>query len=450
MKNMMKGFLVVLAAGLLMFTILTPAFSAGEDINIGIDNETNIDVGGGDANAEQKQKMKQKQAQQQGQKQKNVNVINNPGDMPVAQTHGIGLSGNQTGEYGHTITQSSIEKSAMLFCGMTGVELGTMIQVMDEEGTDSWDSVSGKVKSHPFIRQRFSPLGNSDKIYLPSGEISLQLLRAVNSSQLVGGWFYDTKFNKDNAVLAQHLQMQVQIHAAKMGANVVIAIDQFDQRYFVPETFEASISGILSWIAKCFTSGGSVGGSAGVGMAQNTMYVRPGAAFIFLRIAGATDEICYQSTTVVTTKCDPSIYIERIKKAEYEISICLRYGHNNLFWRREAAKANVDAYICTGKREYLIAAINHYEMAELNYIHGYDIRKYSDSNAIIAEVEYGLASAIYARDKSIDNFWHPPEVVVHENKKTRADKPVAVTAHEKQEVLKIRRTLERYAKKLTL
>lgn len=150
--------------------------------------------------------------------------------------------------------------------------------------------------------------------------------------------------------------------------------------------------------------------------------------------------------------CNISIYTEKIEAAEKRIDNCWRYGHSNMVDRLTAAKENVNAWLCSNKTEtkYLREAIEHYQMAELNSIHGWDIKKYSDSDAIIAEVEYGLASAFYARDGHINNFWVAPEVVVHENKKTGKEKPVATTAYEKREILKIRHTLEKYSKNLTL
>lgn len=148
--------------------------------------------------------------------------------------------------------------------------------------------------------------------------------------------------------------------------------------------------------------------------------------------------------------CNPESYINKIKESEKRIAKCWRYGHSNMVDRRNAARENLNAWICTKQIHYLREAIEHYQMAELNYIHGWDIKKYSDSDEIIAEVEYGLASAFYARDGHIENFWKAPKVVVHENKKTGKDKPVATTAYEKREILKIRHTLEKYSQQLTL
>ncbi|KKQ45570.1 MAG: hypothetical protein US63_C0014G0002 [Candidatus Moranbacteria bacterium GW2011_GWC2_37_8] len=148
--------------------------------------------------------------------------------------------------------------------------------------------------------------------------------------------------------------------------------------------------------------------------------------------------------------CNVEVYLKIIRKAEKEIATCWRYSYNNFFWQLEAARNNVNAFICTGDKGYLGIAMNHYYMAELNYIHGFDIKKYADSDAMIAEVEYGLASAFYARDGHVNNYWVAPKVVVHMNKKKNTPKSVAVTAYEKREIMKIRRTLERYSTHLTL
>lgn len=148
--------------------------------------------------------------------------------------------------------------------------------------------------------------------------------------------------------------------------------------------------------------------------------------------------------------CNPESYIKKIRESEKRIAKCWRYGHSNMVDRRNAARENLNAWICTKQTKYLREAIEHYQMAELNYIHGWDIRKYSDSDEIIAEVEYGLASAFYARDGHINNYWKAPKVVVHENKKSGKDKPVPTTPYEKREILKIRHTLEKYSQELTL
>lgn len=152
----------------------------------------------------------------------------------------------------------------------------------------------------------------------------------------------------------------------------------------------------------------------------------------------------------VKPECNLERILKEIKAAEAKIATCWRYCHSNMYERLVAARASLDAYVCTGNRRYLADAIEHYQMAELNYIHGFDIREHGDSNSIIAEVEYGLASAFYARDHSIDAYWKAPVYVKHEDKKNGADKWVKATKYEKTEIMKIRRTLERYSTNLTL
>jgi hypothetical protein len=152
--------------------------------------------------------------------------------------------------------------------------------------------------------------------------------------------------------------------------------------------------------------------------------------------------------------CDESEFLKIIKQAEEKIATCFRYCYDNMLQRFIAADGNMNAYACTKQVKYLDAAIKHYQMAELNYIHGHDIREHTgsiaNSNDVIAKVEFGLASAIYARDGSIASFWKAPDVVVHEDKKNHTDKPVRLTSDEKKKVLELRRTLERYSTDLTL
>lgn len=148
--------------------------------------------------------------------------------------------------------------------------------------------------------------------------------------------------------------------------------------------------------------------------------------------------------------CNPKEFMLKLERAEMEIFGCKRYSHNNLYWQLEAMKESLNVYLCTGNATFLEDAIQHGQMAELNYLHGHDIAKYADSDKIVGEVEYLLASAFYARDSSINNFWKAPAYVVHVDKKRGNSKPVALTSHEKKQVEKLRCTLERYSKKLAL
>ena len=149
-------------------------------------------------------------------------------------------------------------------------------------------------------------------------------------------------------------------------------------------------------------------------------------------------------------KCNPSEFSKKLKEAEDEIFICWLYGHNNLSWQLKALKESLNLWLCTNKVSYLESAIQHGQMAELNFINGEDIAGFEDSGKLISEAEYWLASAFYARDNSLDKYWKAPEYVVHIDKKTGKAKKSALTEDEKRRVEKLRSTLERYSKKLTL
>lgn len=150
-----------------------------------------------------------------------------------------------------------------------------------------------------------------------------------------------------------------------------------------------------------------------------------------------------------TIRCNLEEIILRLHKAEEEIFICKRYSYNNLFWQRIAEIESLNAWLCTGDMTYLEDAIQHGQMAELNYIHGYDITRHNDSEKLIGDVEYWLASSFYARDGSLKNYWKAPKYVVHVDRKRGNAKPIALTPYEKKRVEKLRGTLERYSKKLT-
>lgn len=155
-----------------------------------------------------------------------------------------------------------------------------------------------------------------------------------------------------------------------------------------------------------------------------------------------------EEKTVVAAQssCDITENVRLISEAEAQIAVCYWYGYNNLFYQNQAGENSLKAYRCTGDVAYLNAALRHYGMGELNYINGSDIKNHADSNSIIAEVEYGLASAIYARDGVTDDFYRIPTVVVHQDKKTGRDKPIALTAGEQQKIKPLRENTEKYSK----
>ena len=357
-----------------MFFVLANFAVAADDVNIGIDNKNNINATGGNATASSNQQQNQQQQQQQNQQQKITN--NNLGAMPVAPLITPGLPGNQTGNYGKSAQESALSGSAIIFCGITGRNVRDMIEINDhEEGTTSWSDIKADFKSMPLISNRRPALSDSDKIYMLSGgERAYQLLRSSNGSQLVGGWVFTTKNDKDDPVIPAHLQMQAQLKAIEYGANVVVAFDQYDSRFFTPNSFDVSIGGVMSWISKCFTGGQSISGSAVIAAGQTTAHVSPGAGFIFLRVE-MTDGLCGEQRQVVVENqtCNPSEFIAQINAYENEIGWCKFPCYNNQKLRFGKGNAYLNEYFCEGRKnkQLLLNAIYEFGVAERDYINGH-------------------------------------------------------------------------------
>jgi len=247
-------------------------------------------------------------------------------------------------------------------------------------------------------------------------------------------------------------------YAKMTGVNVLVKIDSYHFSLADANSYGAGISGNWAKILNCITGFG-IGLNAGVGGSKAREDVAGGVMYLAFYVPPEPETPpCLISPPVpppppVVTKpkaCNPDEFIWKLKNAEYEISICWLYSHNNLFWQLEAMKDSLDVYVCTHDARYLEDAIQHGQMAELNYFNGKDIASYPDSSKLIGEVEYWLASAFYAKDKSIDNYWKAPDYVTHINKKSGNAESVALTGYEKKRVEKIRSTLERYSKKLVL
>ncbi|HBT45872.1 MAG TPA: hypothetical protein DEA43_03255 [Candidatus Moranbacteria bacterium] len=150
--------------------------------------------------------------------------------------------------------------------------------------------------------------------------------------------------------------------------------------------------------------------------------------------------------------CDQSIYLKLIADIDAKLFDCKPYSHNNLDLQLKAMKANISEWVCGGKREvkYLNDAIQHGYMAELNYIKGRDISKFGDSEKLISDVDYYLASAFFARDGSTAGYWKVPEKVRHVNKKTGKYEWRPVTKDEGNKMLNLRHNMENYSTDLVL
>lgn len=93
--------------------------------------------------------------------------------------------------------------------------------------------------------------------------------------------------------------------------------------------------------------------------------------------------------------CDPSSIWSRIHELEKLVEKCTRWCYNNLQLRSKLGEAFIDLYQCTGDERYLGAAIEHFKIAEHNYLKGFDIKANRvKANQLIAQDYYFWAGCI--------------------------------------------------------
>ncbi|MEK7598592.1 MAG: hypothetical protein AAB487_02550 [Patescibacteria group bacterium] len=114
--------------------------------------------------------------------------------------------------------------------------------------------------------------------------------------------------------------------------------------------------------------------------------------------------------------CDADKIRERISELEKKVQSCKLFCFNNLGYRRALGDAYVDLFICVGDKENLRKAIEHYQIAERNYLQGHDIKSHqAEADGIIAQVYYNWAGCIrelygreaamkFAREKSLERI----------------------------------------------
>lgn len=114
--------------------------------------------------------------------------------------------------------------------------------------------------------------------------------------------------------------------------------------------------------------------------------------------------------------CEADKIRERIADLEKKVQDCKLFCFNNLEYRRALGDAYVDLYVCAGGLENLRQAIEHYQIAERNYLNGKDIRAHqAEADAIIAQVYYNWTGCIrelsgretamkFAREKSLERI----------------------------------------------
>jgi hypothetical protein len=430
---MRKNFLVVIAMVAMMAIVVL--FSAGVvlagDARVdGDGNASALDISNTNNNTltnnnsqNQHQLQDQNQRQQQEQIANGGNAAggaggnsqinfsgNNLGRLPEAQTHGIGTAVVPMSEYGHLVTQMGFGPSVGCTEPMTMSNFDTMVSVLEETpGAQKWDDINKKIIPDPIMRQRFPALEDKDPVFFFPPEEAVAVLSQLKDQHLAGLMVYNSELDKKRPVLVPYFKARANLDARRIGANVVIPVDQFFQGYFVPEGTEFSVGGLLSFISKTFTGGGSIAGNAGVSHQQNTEFGRPGAAFIFLGVKNPRD-LCGSAKVVEKLKvetpqaCNPDEFLKKVAELEVQIKGdpargikgCTRWCLHNLNLRLQLADTFVDLFVCTGDKKYLDSAVFHYGKAEENYKKGWDISaNRAEADKAIARVYYAWAGAIY-------------------------------------------------------
>lgn len=454
---MKKRLLAILVTMMLLVSVSANfAFASGSegDIDIGIknSNDNTVTATGGDADQKQKQKQRQEQLQKQRQNQKQKQITtttSNSGGNNYEDAKNF-ITASTLQNFVAAITAATPKGLKLLGCDFIVAELtvGQLKKMaegasfMKKRGT-FWYSVLTDDVEYSILGGKEIDLNDSTVV-----QIMVKAPTRVSGNSYLGE---AEGVGRYGAPLGQILGAAALGLVKKTGATQILI-------YW---------DSIVDSLAMSNTLGiGAVGsaternaGSVAIGAAGSTTYNLTSIAYhvkvqaftgmeksFFSCEAPAPEEPVVEQPQA----CDPSEYLRKLQKVEDEIFHCKLYGHNNLSKQLEAMRESLNVYLCTGKETYLEDAIQHGQMAELNYINGRDITNFSDSEKLIGEVEYWLASAFYARDNSISNYWKAPKYVVHVDKKRGNAKPVALTSYEKKQVEKIRSTLERYSKKLAL
>lgn len=93
--------------------------------------------------------------------------------------------------------------------------------------------------------------------------------------------------------------------------------------------------------------------------------------------------------------CDPSSIWARIEDLKQRVKECTRWCWNNLQLRSKLGEAYIDLYQCTGDKKYLGYAIEQFQIAERNFLRGYDIKaNQAKADRLIAQDYYFWAGCI--------------------------------------------------------
>ena len=312
----------------------------------------------------------------------------NVGTLPLVESHGIGTAAFPMGEYGRHINMFPLEKSIPVIRIIGRDEYATFESVTRKiNGDEVFASISARIRPRPVIVRTFSP---AERVYflgeIPQGAVPL------------GIFSYDSEKDKEWPVLPQELQMFCARDAMELGANIVVPLDQYFRMHFMPEGYEFNLGGILSWLGLGNRSnpiGAAISPHGGVAHQQNQMIGEAGASFALFRMENPEGAlVAALPSGPVMSNCDA--IRNQIAELENKVRGCTRSCFDNLGYRYRLGNLNIDLALCTSQKGYLGVAIRHFEIAEQNYLHGYDIHQHrAEARQIVDQVYYNWAGCEY-------------------------------------------------------
>lgn len=422
MKKLFGGMIVLLLAS-------APAFA---DVSVDVDNGNEIiNTNTADADARSNQNQDQKQRQQQGQ------TVVYRGNLPTVGFNGYLNPGTTDGIRWREVcseiymgwTVEDIENARDRF------SFGDFI-------TFNWGSNAEFTLVGKPLAENNRPVSCVDYWPRTKSHQGDRILGAVDIQGEPG--------TPDEAYIAQAYGLCKE----KTGSSrVALLIGDVGESVTTGASF--NLSGALSKISGGGDSGSAVASGIGVGKArisrEEKVYVKALCMNDAPRyVTPPPPPLVVKPEPKPVFTCDENEILRRLGAAEKRIATCYRYCYDNMADRLTAGMASFELWLCTGNVIYLENAIEHLQMGELNYIHGYDIKNHADSDEVLTETEYWLATAFFAKDHSIKAYLKAPRYVKHENKRTGADKWVKATKYEKDRIKEIRSTLEKYSEKPVL
>ena len=288
-------------------------------------------------------------------------------------------------------------KGKFQFIAMNAKMRSTLIETNDKvaraRNGREWKEIDKAVTLQPMIVRTGQPLGESDLIrWYGFGNYEIKGLTETN---IVGYLIVS-----DNEAIKMEKTIPAVFYAGVMhpfmqewGANVAVEVDE----YFWSKAESTSVGGSASLggssLIGCLTGiFGGLGFSGGKG--KSSEEVASGRMFLLLRVCD-NQPPPKEYVPPQERDCDPSSIYAKIEELKRKVKACTRWCMNNLRLRSKLGEAYIDLYQCTGDRKHLSSAIEQFQIAERNYLKGYDIKaNQTEANQLIAQDYYYWAGCI--------------------------------------------------------